>query len=218
MPRRDTATAGESGPGHAVAANLKDSPEGPTAFRNAAGFRAWLNRHHASETEVLVKLYKVHAKQKGLSYSEALDEALCYGWIDGVRRGGDEESFNIRFTPRKPKSTWSAVNIRSVAALEASGRMHEGGRAAFSRRSAERSGIYAYENRGTELSPEYQRKLKANKRAWEFFAAQPPWYRRTSIYWVMSAKKEETRERRLSSLIDFSSEGKPIPQLDRTRT
>ena len=186
-------------------------------FRNGAAFRAWLERHHATETELVVKLYKVHAKQKGLTYVDALDEALCFGWIDGVRRGGDDESFNIRFTPRRPKSVWSAVNIRKVAELEAAGRMQESGRAAFRRRSGEKSGIYAYENRQTELSPPYEKKFRANKRAWDFFQSQAPWYRRTSIYWVMSAKREETRERRLATLIETSSKHKPIPQLDRTK-
>ncbi len=187
-------------------------------FKHPAAFRAWLQRHHSSESELVVKLYKVHAKEKGLTYVEALDEALCFGWIDGVRRGGDDDSFNIRFTPRKPKSIWSAVNIKKVQELEARGRMHESGRAAFRRRSAERSGIYAYENRETKLAPAYEKKLSSNRKAWEFFQAQAPWYRRTSIYWVMSAKKEETREKRLATLIEYSAKGKPIPQLDRTKS
>ncbi|MEX2109283.1 MAG: YdeI/OmpD-associated family protein [Gemmatimonadaceae bacterium] len=174
--------------------------------------------HHASETEVLVRLFKVHARDRGLTYSDALDEALCFGWIDGVRRGGDEDTFTIRFTPRKPKSTWSAVNIKRVAELAAAGRMHESGLAAFKRRSSERSEIYAYENRQTQLRPNYEKKFRSNKRAWQFFEAQAPWYRRTSIYWVMSAKKEETRERRLASLIQVSAKGKPLPQLDRSKT
>ena len=184
------------------------------AFRDGAAFRKWLGDHHASESELVVKLYKVHAKEKGMTYAQALDEALCFGWIDGVRRGGDEESFSIRFTPRTPRSTWSAVNIKRATELEAEGRMHEGGLAAFRKRSSERSGIYAYENRQTELTSDYAKKLRSNKAAWKFFESQPPWYRRTSIYWVMSAKKEETRERRLASLIEFSAKGKPIPQLD----
>ena len=187
-------------------------------FKDSAAFRSWLEAHHSSESELVVKLYKVHAKEKGLTYTQALDEALCFGWIDGVRRGGDDDSFNIRFTPRKPKSTWSAVNIKKVEELEAAGRMHESGLAAFRRRSAERSGIYAYENRQTELDPAYEKKLRSNKKAWEFFQAQAPWYRRTSIYWVMSAKKEETREKRLGTLAEYSAKRKPIPQLDRTKT
>ncbi len=187
-------------------------------FAAPVAFRDWLAAHHASETELLVRLYKVHARDKGMTYSDALDEALCFGWIDGVRRGGDEETFTIRFTPRKPRSTWSAVNIKRVGELQAAGRMHPSGLAAFERRSTERSGIYAYENRQTKLSPEYGKKLRSNKRAWAFFEKQPPWYRRTSIYWVMSAKKEETREKRLTTLIEVSAKGKPLPQLDRTKT
>lgn len=186
-------------------------------FRDSATFRKWLEGHHASESELVVKLYKVHAKEKGMTYTQALDEALCFGWIDGVRRGGDDESFSIRFTPRTARSTWSAVNIKRATELDAEGRMHESGLAAFRKRSAERSGIYAYENRQTELAPEYEKKLRANKKARKFFESQPPWYRRTSIYWVMSAKKEETRERRLAALIEFSAKRKPIPQLDRTK-
>ncbi len=193
-------------------------PVGPIGiFKDSAAFRAWLERHHSTESELVVKLYKVRAKEKGLTYSEALDEALCFGWIDGVRRGGDEESFSIRFTPRTARSTWSAVNIKRATELEAEGRMHESGLAAFRKRSSERSGIYAYENRQTELTPDFAKKLRSNKTAWKFFESQPPWYRRTSIYWVMSAKKEETRERRLASLIEFSAKCKPIPQLDRTK-
>ena len=187
------------------------------AFISAAAFREWLERHHESESELLVRLYKVHAKHKGMNYTEALDEALCFGWIDGVRPGGDEDTYAVRFTPRKPKSIWSAVNIKKVTELEAAGRMHESGLAAFSRRSADRSGIYAYENRHTDLSPAYDKKFRTSKRAWDFFSAQAPWYRRTSIYWVMSAKKEATRERRLAKLIEVSAKKKPLPQLDRTR-
>jgi uncharacterized protein YdeI (YjbR/CyaY-like superfamily) len=187
-------------------------------FATGGAFREWLAAHHASETELLVRLFKVHARDRGMTYSDALDEALCFGWIDGVRRGGDEDTFTIRFTPRKPKSIWSAVNIKRATELEAAGRMHESGLAVFRRRSAERSAIYAYENRQTKLIPQYEKKLRSNKKAREFFQAQAPWYRRTSIYWVMSAKREETREKRLATLIELSGKGRPLPQLDRTKT
>ena len=197
---------------------MSDRGSAGKPFKNAAAFRAWLERYHASRKELVVKLYKVHAKHKGLTYTDALDQALCFGWIDGVRRGGDDESFNIRFTPRTARSTWSAVNIKRATELESAGRMHESGLAAFRKRSPDRSGIYAYENRQTTLAPNYEKKFRSTKPAWEFFEAQPPWYRRTSIYWVMSAKKEETRERRLASLIEFSGKRKPIPHLDRTKT
>jgi uncharacterized protein YdeI (YjbR/CyaY-like superfamily) len=187
------------------------------AFRNSGAFRDWLERNHSSKKELVVKLYKVHAKEKGLTYKDALDEALCFGWIDGVRRSGDDESHNVRFSPRASRSTWSAVNIKRVQELEAAGRMHESGLAAFGRRSEARSGIYAYENRQTELTPAYEKEFRARKRAWNFFQSQAPWYRRTSIYWVMSAKKEETRERRLATLIDVSGKQRSLPQLDRAK-
>ena len=196
---------------------MSEALAAPKAFKDAAAFRAWLERNHATRKELVVKLYKVHAKEKGLTYRDALDEALCFGWIDGVRRSGDEESHNIRFTPRAARSTWSAVNIKRVQELEVAGRMHESGRAAFDRRSGERSGIYAYENRQTALSHAYETKFRAKKKAWDFFQSQAPWYRRTSIYWVMSAKKEATRERRLATLIEVSGNRKPLPQLDRTK-
>jgi uncharacterized protein YdeI (YjbR/CyaY-like superfamily) len=196
---------------------LKQPPPKGRSFRSGSEFRAWLALNHASEVELPVRLFKAHAREKGLGYSDALDEALCFGWIDGVRRTGDEDTFTVRFTPRRAKSTWSAVNIKRVKELEAEGRMHESGLAAFNRRESARSAIYAYENRETELSPKYQKVFKSNKRAWKFFQTQPPWYRRTSIYWVMSAKREATREKRLASLIEHSANARPIPQLDRTK-
>ena len=186
-------------------------------FASGKAFREWLAEHHASETELPVRLFKVHAREKGMTYSDALDEALCFGWIDGVRRTGDEDTFTIRFTPRREKSTWSAVNIKRVKELEAAGRMHVSGLSAFRRRSAKRSEIYAYENRQTELSPEYTKIFRAKRPAWKYFESQAPWYQRTSVYWVMSAKREETREKRLATLIASSAKAKPIPQLDRTK-
>jgi len=197
---------------------VKSSAAKGRAFASGEAFREWLAEHHASETELLVRLFKVHARDKGMTYKDALDEALCFGWIDGVRRTGDEDTHTIRFTPRRAKSIWSAVNIKRVNELEAAGRMHESGLAAFGRRDANRSVVYAYENRQIELSPEYAKIFRSKKRAWTFFESQAPWYQRTSIYWVMSAKREETRERRLATLIDVSAKGKPLPQLDRTRT
>lgn len=185
------------------------------AFRSAAAFRAWLEQHHSSKKELLVRLYKVHAKQKGMTYAEALDEALCFGWIDGVRRGVDADSFSVRFTPRKLRSIWSAVNIKRVGELEAAGTMRAGGIAAFSRRESARSNVYAYENRGRGLDDAYERRLRSNARAWKFFQSQAPWYQRTSSYWVMSAKREETRLKRLETLIDSSEHQRRIPPLAR---
>jgi len=147
-----------------------------------------------------------------MTYRQALDEALCFGWIDGVRRSLDDSSFSVRFTPRKPKSAWSAVNIKRVGQLRAEGRMHAAGLAAFDARVKSR---YSYETRPRSLSAPYLKKLRANPRALRFFEAQPPWYRRTSAFWVMSAKQPETRARRLDALIAHSEQQRAIPPLRR---
>ncbi len=151
----------------------------------------------------------------GLTYPEALDEALCFGWIDGVRRSVDAERYTIRFTPRKPTSVWSAVNIARARELVAAGRMAPAGNAAFERRDEKRARLYSYERARVRLDHEYERTFRRNARAWSFFQAQPPWYRRTSTWWVMSAKREETRNRRFASLLDFSARSLPLPALDR---
>jgi uncharacterized protein YdeI (YjbR/CyaY-like superfamily) len=186
-----------------------------STFASRQKFREWLEKNHRSTPELLVRCYKVHAADQGLTYREALDEALCFGWIDGVRRGVDENSFSTRFTPRKPKSTWSRINIRRVNELEAEGRMHPSGRAAFAARVAVNPRRYSHESDPAQLDAGSLRKLRANKRAWGFFQAQPPWYQRTSAFWVMDAKREETRERRLAELISRSAKREPIKLLDR---
>ena len=192
------------------------SPE-PRAFRAAAEWRRWLERHHATAAALVVRCRKAHGRGRGLTYPQALDEALCFGWIDGVRRRMDEDSFSIRFSPRRPGSIWSAVNIRRVGQLEAAGRMHPAGRAAFAARTERRSRVYSYENRATtELDPAYRRRLEAHPEAWAYFQTRPPGYRRTSIFWVMEAKREETRRRRLDVLLRCSAAGKPIPLLTRS--
>ena len=154
----------------------------------------------------------------GLTYREALDEALCFGWIDGVRRSVDANSFSTRFTPRKPKSKWSTINIKRATELLAAGRMHLAGKAAFAARGAAAAKRYSYESRPAKLEAGLLKKLRANKRAWSFFRAQPPWYQRTSTFWVMEAKREETRERRLAELIARSAKGEPIKLLDRRQS
>lgn len=195
----------------------KQSPL-PVAFGSAAEWRAWLERHHASRQEIVVRCWKVHARHRGLTYAEALDEALCYGWIDGVRRRVDEDSFSTRFTPRRPNSVWSTVNIRRVQALERQGRLTAAGRAAFARRTDARTGVYSFESRTPELDPELAARFRRNRRAWRYFEAQPPGYRRTSAFWVMQAKRPETRLRRLGVLIECSAEGRRIPLLARDGT
>ena len=190
-------------------------PEGVRQFRSAAAFRAWLQVHHARSREVVVRCFKTNTGRQGVRYKEALDEALCFGWIDGVRHGLDEKSFSVRFTPRTPRSKWSAVNIRRAAALIAAGRMHPSGRTAFEGRQATPAG-YSFESREpTELPAPLIEQFQQDAAAWGWFAAQPPWYRRTSVFWVMSAKREETRLRRFSVLRECSSARRPVPPLTR---
>jgi len=179
----------------------------PKFFSAQAQFRQWLEQRHANETELLVGFHKKDSGKKSITYAEALDEALCFGWIDGVRRNLNETSYTIRFTPRKPRSIWSLVNVRHVERLQKEGRMHSAGLAAFAKRDPKRTGIYAFENQPRELSPEYAQQFAKNKAAWEFFQAQPPGYKRVISFWVMGAKKEETRVRRLQQLIESSAKG-----------
>ena len=147
---------------------------------------------------------------------EAVDQALCFGWIDGVRKSMDADSYRNRFTPRKPASTWSTVNVRRVGELTALGLMHPAGLKAFQGRKAERSGVYSFEQRDQiKLDPAHEEQLRANPPAWDYFEAQPPWYRGTAIWWIMSAKQEATRLRRLTTLIECSAQGRTIPVLTR---
>jgi uncharacterized protein YdeI (YjbR/CyaY-like superfamily) len=159
-----------------------------------------------------VRCYKTKEAHRGLTYRQALDEALCFGWIDGVRHQVDEVSFSVRFTPRKPRSGWSQVNVRRAKALAAEGRMHGAGLAAFARR---KQPSYSYESRPQALHPSFEKRLRASRRAWSFFQAQPAWYRRTTAFWVMSAKRPETREARFRKLLASSRAGAPIPLLKR---
>jgi len=185
----------------------------PTFFTSPLEFREWLERHHDDATELLLGFYKKKSGREGIGYPEAVDEALCFGWIDGIRRRIDEIAYSIRFTPRKPTSIWSNVNIARVEELTQQGRMRPSGLNAFERRREERSGVYTYENHHLELDDAYEEELRANGTAWAFFCSQPPWYRRTASRWLMSAKKEETRRRRLTVLIDCSERNVRIPPL-----
>ena len=184
-------------------------------FPSPQAFRTWLATHHGARRELVVRCYKVQGKQKGLTYVEAVDEALCYGWIDGVRRRVDADTFSVRFTPRKPKSVWSKVNIRKAAALEAAGRMRRAGRAAFAARMERGSKRYSYESKPHTLDPAFEQELKGDREAWRYFTSQPPWYRRTSVFWVMEAKREATRARRFTILLGCSAKGEWIPLLRR---
>lgn len=188
----------------------------PKFFASPAGWRAWLEKNHANTQELWVGLYKRDSGRPSITWPEAVDGALCFGWIDGVRKSVDEGSYKIRFTPRKPGSIWSAVNIKRAKELSRLGLMHAAGLAAFEKRDADRSAIYAYEQRRTATLPsEFEKQFRANAKAWAFFESQPPWYRRTATYWVISAKKEETRAKRLAILIECSAGRRAIPSLTR---
>ncbi len=183
----------------------------PTYFQRPAQLRSWLAAHHASATELLVGFHKVASGKRSVTYAEALDEALCFGWIDGVRRSLNATSYVIRFTPRRPDSIWSLVNQRHVARLTAKGRMHPAGLKAFQERDPRKAERYSFENRLQSLDAASARRFKANRRAWAWFCGQAPGYRRTAQWWVMSAKQEETRARRLGMLIESSARGRKAP-------
>ena len=186
----------------------------PTFFATPADFRAWLERHHESHRELIVGFHKRGSGRPSITWPEAVDQALCFGWIDGVRRRIDDTSYSIRFTPRKARSTWSAVNIKRMNELVEEGLVAPAGLAAFKRRTDDRSAIYSYEQRrNATLDPDQQQRLRADERAWGFFEAQPPSYRRAAIHWVTSAKRPETRERRLTQLIECSAAGQAVPPL-----
>ena len=157
--------------------------------------------------------YKKASGKGGITYEHALDEALCYGWIDGIRKSLDEDSFTIRFTPRKPKSIWSNVNIRHVARLKKEGRMKPTGIAAFSAKDDSRAGVYSFERTIAELEPSMIRQFRKNAEAWKYYQSQPPYYRRITAWWVISAKREETRHKRLAKLMEHSSRHERVPQL-----
>ena len=179
-------------------------------FASAAEFRRWLAAHHADTTELLVGFYKKASGTPGISYKEAVDEALCFGWIDGVKRRVDERRYTHRFSPRTASSTWSLVNAARVKALIAAKRMAAPGLAAWQRRDPKKTGIYSFENRPKTFAPALERAFRTQAAAWTFFRAQPPGYQRLATFYVMSAKQPATRERRLAVLVKSSAAGKRI--------
>ena len=182
----------------------------PLFFDSALSFRKWLEANYQSEKEILVGYYKVGTGKPSMTWSDSVDEALCFGWIDGVRRSVDAEGYCIRFTPRNPKSNWSAVNIAKVEELIRVGKMTPAGLAAYQKRLEVRSAIYSYENRPEKLTEELEIRFKENQLAWDFFNMQAPSYRKTIIYWIMSAKQQATRDSRLEKLIAASAERKRV--------
>jgi uncharacterized protein YdeI (YjbR/CyaY-like superfamily) len=185
----------------------------PTYFDSPGAFGRWLSRHHDSARELWVGYYKKATGTPSLTWPESVDEALCYGWIDGKRKRVDDSRYTIRFTPRRAKSHWSAVNLGRVKVLVETGRMQPAGLAAYTARDPARADAYAYENRPHELPRPLLAQLKANPAAWTFYRARPPSYRRAATWWVLSAKRADTRDRRLRRLIDDSAAGRTIGPL-----
>jgi uncharacterized protein YdeI (YjbR/CyaY-like superfamily) len=183
-----------------------------TYFPSAAAFRAWLRKHHATSTELWVGYWKKATGKPSMTWSESVDEALCYGWIDGLRKSVDHEGYAIRFTPRKPGSAWSALNLRKMKALEAEGRMTEAGRRVFHARDHRKSGYATTDFQGV-FDAATLRAFRRERKAWTHFQAQPPGYRRITTYWVMNAKKPETRARRLGILIAASAAGERLDRM-----
>jgi len=179
----------------------------PIFFAKQSDFRKWLQKNHTKETELVVGFYKVGSGKPSMTWSQSVDEAICFGWIDGVRRSIDEESYQIRFTPRKPSSIWSAVNIKKIQTLTKQGLMQPAGLASFEKRQEARSKIYSFETADVALPKELEKKFKANKKAWDYFQLLAPSYKKTSIHWVISAKQEATKLKRLDILIKDSEKG-----------
>ena len=173
----------------------------PKFFSSQESFRKWLEKHHDQKQELIVGFHKVGTKRKCMTWSESVDQALCFGWIDGVRKSLGPDAYTIRFSPRRPTSIWSAINIKKVEELTKKGLMHPAGLNAFEKRDDKKSAIYQYENRPKKLDPELMKVFRKNKKAWAYFTSQPPWYQRLGAHFVMSAKQEKTRSSRLERLI-----------------
>ena len=186
----------------------------PTFFKTQLSFRKWLEKNHDTKKELLVGFYKVKSGKKSISWSESVDEAICFGWIDGVRKSIDGESYCIRFTPRKAKSIWSAVNIKKVEELSKQGLMHASGFNAFAKREENKSRVYSYEKEPSVLPGDFLKKFTSNKKAWKFFQSMPGSYQNTAIHCVMDAKQEITKLKRLEELINDSEAGRKIKRLN----
>lgn len=189
---------------------MKSATRRPIFFATPAEFRKWLEQNHATAPELWVGYYKKNSGKPSITWPESVGEALCFGWIDGIRKSVDEISYKIRFTPRRPESIWSGINIQRAEELTAEDRMRPAGMKSFAARIENRSGIYSYEQRSDQLEEPYRSKLKKNKSAWNFFQVLPPGYRKRIGWWVVSAKQEETRRKRLEKLIKAFSAGKRI--------
>jgi uncharacterized protein YdeI (YjbR/CyaY-like superfamily) len=197
----------------------RTAPEAPNPhfFASRTDWRSWLEANHDAATEVIVGFHRIGSGVASITWPEAVDQALCFGWIDSIRRRIDETTYSNRFTPRRPGSTWSAVNVARVAELTAQGLMREAGLRAFAERRADRIAVYAHEQEGEPSLPqEFAARLEADALAWEYFQTRPPWYRRNAIRWVVDAKRDDTRARRMAQLIADSAAGRPVPPLRRS--
>jgi uncharacterized protein YdeI (YjbR/CyaY-like superfamily) len=179
-----------------------------TYFATPAAFRKWLEKHHETEKELIVGFYKVNSGKPSITWPQSVDQALCFGWIDGVRRSVDDQRYCIRFTPRKPSSMWSAINIKKVEDLTKAGLMRAAGYKAFALRTENRSRVYSHEKEPAVLASEYVQQFKANKLAWKFFQLQPPSYKKVITHWIMTAKQEKTQLSRLEKAISISAHQK----------
>ena len=187
-----------------------------TFFPTPADFRQWLSANHQTVPELWVGYYKKDSGRPSITWPESVDQALCFGWIDGIRKSIDGESYKIRFTPRRKDSIWSAVNIKRVGELTEQGLMQPAGLHAFAQRKQDKSVLYAYEQRANpQLEEAHEQQFRANEKAWAYFQSQPLGYRKTAVWWIISAKKEETRLKRLTTLIADSENGRPLAQLNR---
>lgn len=185
----------------------------PTFFATQSDFRKWLDKNHSKATELFVGFYKVNSAKASMTWSQSVDQAICFGWIDGVRKSIDNESYFIRFTPRKPTSIWSAINIKKVEELSKQGLMQTAGLVSFNLRKEHKSKIYTYEREAVKLSSTFEKKFKTNEKAWNFFQSLPPSYRKHAVDWVMTAKQEATSIKRLKELIKDSEAGRKIKRL-----
>jgi uncharacterized protein YdeI (YjbR/CyaY-like superfamily) len=185
----------------------------PIFFPSQAELRKWFEKNHLKEKELIVGFYKSGTGKPTITWPQSVDEALCFGWIDGVRKSIDDESYMIRFTPRKPGSNWSAINIKKIEELTKQGLMYPAGLEAFSRRQEKKSKIYAYEKEPVALSKAYEKLFKANKKAWAWFQSQAPSYQKVATHWIMTAKQESTQQSRLQTLITDCEAGRKLKHL-----
>lgn len=196
-----------------MVSEMKTEGVRPRYFRTATEFRKWLEKNHDGAKELWIGIYKKASGSKGITYKDAVDVALCFGWIDGLSKSIDESSYMQRFTPRRPTSVWSAINIKRVQELKDLGLMHPAGEKAFLERDPSKTGLYSFENEPQSLEPAQEKRFRAKRKAWDFFQAQPPGYRRSAIWWVVSAKREDTRERRFATLVEDSAASRRVKHL-----